>query len=98
MAHKTEQPIDATKAEKIAEFSSKALLVASDDVIREWQEVQRYNRDHPNAGTQGLPYFGRLWLALRRDMGNPRTNLSVQEALQTYISVEDWDEISKLVM
>jgi hypothetical protein len=94
-ATKDNASLKAVDADVISRFSSNALLVASDDVYREFQEFQLFTKDHPN-DTKGLPYLGRFALALRKDMGNPRSDLSAEEALRTFILAEEWAQLSDL--
>lgn len=95
MAVKNKTALKPSDSDTIARFSSNALLIASDQVIREYQEFQRFARDHPE-DLKSIRFLATLTLALRRDMGNPRTQLSAQEAMQSFIRVEDWNELSDL--
>lgn len=69
--------------------------MASDEVIQAFYEFQEFAQKH-SGDLKSLPYLGRMLLELRKDMGNPRTQLSANEAVQSFVLVEDWDKVAEL--
>jgi hypothetical protein len=92
---KEETALKDEDTEVIARFSSNAWLVASDEVIQAFYEFQEFAQKH-SGDLKSLPYLGRMLLELRKDMGNPRTQLSANEAVQSFVLVEDWDKVAEL--
>lgn len=82
--------------EAIGKFGLASLLVSSDEVIRQWQELLRSGAraSGPNAPPPFRDY-ARIFLAIRRDMGTRRTTLSEQEAIQAFVLASEWDDLAQ---
>ena len=76
--------------EFMRKWSPLSFLVASDEVVREWQQLQT------TKSPQGqVARLARVLVAMRKDMGNVSTDIGPREALRTFIQPDDWNQIDE---
>jgi len=78
-ASKTKKEPDLKKMQSsLSEFATWAQVYGSDDVVRSFHRYMNATSSEPPA-TVVMYYYGQLLLAIRRDIGDPDTNLGVGE-------------------
>ncbi len=68
------------------ELSKDLIIYGSDDVIRAFQKWVETGR----RGEVSVRQFGKLVVAIRKDMGNKRTKITYEEVLRQFIN--DYDD------
>lgn len=74
--------------DRMSDATKELILFGSDNVLRLYLRWNREMRDH---GTANLYRFGQIVVAIRQDMGNPKTSIGVEDILRQLIT--DYDKV-----
>ena len=77
----------STREERIVhtrDLCKKLIIYGSDDVVTSYQKLMDALLTEAHDSTKLAPAIGNVILSIRRDMGNPRTKLTLHEALHQF--------------
>jgi hypothetical protein len=88
---------DGELASRYIDIKKNLLLLGSDEIIKKFSEFDKgIASDHLHPVHKMKSWF-ELFILIRKDSGNPRTNLTVDDILRNLITEADYVEVKDLI-